>query len=30
MNNIIEFIQSQKDIDPEFVNIVNENFWELI
>ena len=25
-----EFIEKQKDLDPEFVNIVNENFWELL
>jgi len=27
---IIEIIESQEDIDSEFVEIVNENFWELI
>jgi len=23
-------IDNSKDIDPEFVNIVNDNFWNLI
>jgi hypothetical protein len=34
LQTIIDFskkvLQNTKDIDNEFVNIVNENFWELI
>ena len=25
-----EFVQNQKDVPPEFKNIVNSNFWDLI
>ena len=25
-----DFIDNQEDIDPEFVEIVNDGFWELL
>ena len=25
-----EFVKSQKDLDPEIAEIVNENFWDLL
>ena len=25
-----DFINNQKDIDPEFNKIISENFWELV
>ena len=34
LNTIIDFtekiIQNSKDLDQEYVNIVNDNFWDLI
>jgi len=26
----VKLIQSQKDIDPEIAQIVNDNFWEML
>ena len=28
--DIKKFIESQQDLDPEFVDIVNEMFWDMI
>jgi hypothetical protein len=30
LDETIEIIENSIDIDPEFVDIVNDNFWELI
>lgn len=30
MDNLKNLVENQKDLDPETVAIINENFWDLI